>query len=336
MHHDPSNVWFFLPLADGVGLPEDIEQFWQWQTTTPGLGEFWGPYHWILQTYLRLRQHGFPCRFARQMPPTGVVIAHHNHLPENLRPSPNRLVVSALVDKPASQAKVCDLYVVHNRLQERQDPGRSFYIPSWPQVGLIPRSRERGTRFENAAFFGYPRQLPAELKSDAFRQRLLSAGLAWQMREQTHWHDFSDIDVIVAVRTLGTSQSHPNKSVLKLVNAWLAEVPAILGYESAFREVGRRNKDYIEARTPDEILHAVQQLKSNIEFRNMLVENGKARAAEFAAESVLERWQTFLAHVAIPQYRKRRRVARIERFLRKLPLYPAARSVKQKLSRILR
>ena len=43
----------------------------------------------------------------------------------------------------------------------------------------------------------------------------------------------------------------------KLINAWLAGCPGILGPESAFQQLRESELDYIEARTVDDIVNAV-------------------------------------------------------------------------------
>ena len=52
-----------------------------------------------------------------------------------------------------------------------------------------------------------------------------------------------------------------NKPFTKLVNAWRAGVPAILGPESAFQSLHRENTDYFDVRSLDEIKRSLEALR---------------------------------------------------------------------------
>ena len=165
------NIYFYLPLNENIPLPENIDTYWHWQTTTSGLSKNWGCYHWILQTYLYLKENGVRCHFVRHITSDGILITHIDHLPKYFKPDEDSLVVSTLVDRSISS--YCDFYIVHNPFREKRISNRFFYIPPWPQVSLIPRDRNRSTDFENVAFFGYLEQLAPELKSVFFLLRFI-------------------------------------------------------------------------------------------------------------------------------------------------------------------
>ena len=74
------------------------------------------------------------------------------------------------------------------------------------------------------------------------------------------WADYSDVDLVLAVRPpIGT---HTDKPASKLYNAWRAGVPALLGPEPAFRELYTDTLDYVEVSTVDEALAAIDRLRA--------------------------------------------------------------------------
>ncbi|OYY94866.1 MAG: hypothetical protein B7Y41_04730 [Hydrogenophilales bacterium 28-61-23] len=107
------------------------------------------------------------------------------------------------------------------------------------------------------------------------------------------WNDYSNIDLIVAIRR-DPSNKYNNKPASKLINAWLAGVPAILGAEVAYRELRKSRLDYMEAVTLEDVIGSIRMLKSNPEVYKSMVDNGKIRAQEFGAKKIEARWLCLL------------------------------------------
>lgn len=85
-------------------------------------------------------------------------------------------------------------------------------------------------------------QLCRELQLPAFAARLEALGVAFDVVHKGRaqdWRDYREADVVVAVRPFDSSL-HAAKPPSKLINAWLAGVPALLGAEAArsFRRSG--------------------------------------------------------------------------------------------------
>src|SRR5436309_1927650 len=93
------------------------------------------------------------------------------------------------------------------------------------------------------------------------------------LRRQRHL--LGDAVLVLAVRPEGRST---NKPASKLVNAWLAGVPALLGPEIAYRELRRSELDYCEVSSLAEAQAAVDRLLGDPGLYNAMVENGRARA----------------------------------------------------------
>ncbi len=262
---------------------------------TPTLGRVGNIYSWILQTYLRLKADGFPCTFVGTLPPEGIVIAYWDTVP---LPSANLLIVSVLAD--ANPNPYTQLAVIQNPLQALSFHN-GYYLPHWPQPGLIPRSAGRGNRFENIGFFGDILNLAPELKSPSWQAQLKSLGFNWHVVEPERWHDYSQIDAVLAVRGF-KERDYFHKPATKLFNAWHAGVPAILGCESAFQAERKNEMDYVEVSSPDEILAALKRLRDDPNLRQAMIANGRLRAEETSIESLAARWRDFITQIAIPAH----------------------------------
>ncbi len=258
-----------------------------------------GNAHWILQTYIHLKENNFPCEITKKMPNEGILLAHKRYVPDNLQIKKKLMPICIKVDKKIHPS--IDLHIVHNPLEGLLS--NNYYIPPWPQCGLIPRNKKRKDIFKNIAFMGWGHQLTEELKEPSFNEKLRKMGLNFKIVDDVSgkWHDFNEVDAILAVRSFKETE-HKNKSILKLINAWTAGVPAILGKESAFGAVKKNKLDYIEVGSLNDVFDALRKLKENKNLRREMIENGFKRAKEFSPAQTIEKWKTFFNDIAIPKY----------------------------------
>lgn len=300
------SIYFYLPHPYfPKQLPPSAEINWS--------GYGFGPYAWTIQTYLRLQAENFPCHLVNSLPAEGIVLFHRDVLQgqsQPLRPKPKLLLINLRADnkKPYPYAH---LHVVQNPA-EVSPFNHSYYLPHWPQPGLIPRQSARGERFETLAYFGHINNLAPELQAPAWQQQLAQIGLNWQPIIDRHcsfeevdqidprWNDYSNIDAIVAVRSFDRRQTYLNKPATKLVNAWLAGVPAVLGAESAYQAEGQANINYLEVTSLTQLLAALRQLKASPVLRQALVRQGTLAAQPFLPERLTAKWRQFLEDVAVP------------------------------------
>lgn len=266
-----------------------------------------GEYAWAIQTYLNLKADGFPCHLTGSIPEEGIVLAHHNSLSFFLRPSSRLLLIYLKADKPPRP--YAQLQVVQNSYEVKRLPN-SYYIPHWPIPGLIPRNPERGDRFETIAYFGTGGNISPELLGSNWKEILASMGLQWRFKGRNEWHDFSDIDAILAVRKFNSvAQSWDKeggawKPPTKLYNAWLAGVPAILGNEPAYQDQRQNEFSYIEVNSLEETIAQLKRLRDDKAFRSAIIEQGRKQVKDFSRDRTLEVWKTFLTDVAVPAYER--------------------------------
>jgi len=285
-------IYFYLPQEDWrEDMPDRADVYW------PGFSR--GIYCWTLQTYLHLKADGFPCRLVGTLPDAGIVLSHRESFKYELKPTSKVLMVCMKADQEAHP--YAQFHVVQN-LQETKVLKNSYYMPHWCQPGLVPRDADRGDRFENICYFGISYNLAPELKDPSWSQTLQQLGLHWQVVDRSRWHDYSDVDAIVAVRNFGQSQDYGWKPATKLYNAWHAGVPAILGRESAFQAERQGELDYIEVTSLGEAITALKRLQEQPQLRRAMIENGRDRAQKTPIDSILAQWHSFLIDVAVPAY----------------------------------
>ncbi|MBD2771727.1 hypothetical protein [Iningainema tapete] len=297
-------IYFYIPQRQwpAGNLPQKPEEYWQWMSAW-GSRYGRGRYDWTLQTYLYLKADDLKCDLIGTIPNSGIVVAHREFLPDDFQPSPNLLLVCIKADKDAHP--YAQLHIAQNPEDEilhRILPiWKSHYLPHWPQPGLIPRDSSRGERFEKVAFYGVTGTLAPELQQPTWEKELAALGLRWEIVDSQHWHDYSETDVIIAVRSFN-GEIYASKPPSKLYNAWHAGIPAILGCESAYRNERKSELDYLEVATLDSAIATLKRLRDDYNLRQAMIENGYIRAQERGTTNITAQWRTFLTDIATPAY----------------------------------
>ncbi|BAZ16363.1 hypothetical protein NIES4071_82390 [Calothrix sp. NIES-4071] len=299
-------IYFYMHPSEmpASGVPDDAGPTWSGfidYMRQPGIGlnPVITSYCWTLQTFLYLREAGLKCEITATIPDDGIIIVQRAALPFNFKPKPKQLIVCIKADfeiHPYAQ-----LNVVQNP-EEVKTVRDSFFIRLWLQPGLIKRDPARGNKFENIAFIGAIGSLAPELKNPSWSAMLESIGLRWLMPGEQHWHDYSNIDAIVAVRTFDPKEDYRYKPATKLQNAWLGDVPAIVGTDSAFRGERQSELDFIEVSSIDETIAALKRLRDDYDLYQAMVKNGRVRSEKLTTTSLVERWKEFITQKAIPAY----------------------------------
>jgi len=324
---DPQ-VTFCLPEIESLEALEalDPERDWQQFGATR--------LTWIAQTYLRLRDAGHPVRLSRTAPSEGVVVIEATSRRRLLaRGLPSRVLLVAVRADHRAQ-RYADVEIVQN--DQDADDSSVFFVPHWPQPGLVPRDPKRGSRLRTAAFTGHAPNLHPDFQSPRWHDFLASLGIAWRDEvmpwagqeasyASCRWNDFSEIDALVAVRKRW-GDPYPRKPASKLANAWHAGVPAILGPEYAYERLRRSELDFLAVSSFEETMAAVRRLHREPALYDAMVKNGRARFREVCAEAVTRRWASVLFDALVPaaRARARRRGLALDRALKQLR-YRAAR-----------
>jgi hypothetical protein len=245
---------------------------------------------WIMQTDLRLSRRGLDVHLVSQPMPGAINVVMNYDL--GIRQlSYQSYIVSCRAD--TFRPTICHHTIVqnpHNLLS-----ANDHLVQHWPQPGLIPRDVSRGSRLETIAYMGSSVNLWSAFREQSFEQKLRAIGVTFRANEDaSNFHDYKDYDMVLAVRDL-TESDYFAKPASKLINAWHAGVPALLGPEPAYRALRTSPLDYIEIRSPEEAIHAVTLLKEDPKLYRRMVENGLVRAREFTIDRIAARWRQVLA-----------------------------------------
>lgn len=337
MNNSIPPVFFFLPSQALINnVPETIDDYWNWineavrispaKLGTRNIPCTWlGPYNWVIQTFMYLRSSGFPCELSASLPDEGIIITHGDFLPRFLKPIPRRFIVEIKPDRPL-QCAHANFVIVQNR----HDPicrgisslfVKAAFVNYWPQPGLIPRDVTRKDRFENICFMGNPEQFIGEV--DVLESEINKLGLHWKMIPRERWHDYREVDAIVAVRPADslktgttfmkrlfrkiTAGTHPalssdRKPASKLLNAWAAGTPAIVSPDDAFKDLRASDLDYLVAHNVQEIIQRLKQLRDDPALRRAMTEHGRERAGEYVPETIIPAWRSVISGQIVPEY----------------------------------
>ena len=165
----------------------------------------------------------------------------------------------------------------------------------WPQPGIIPRDPARGPRVEQLCYKGRLLNLDDAFRSEAFLAQMAAIGVTFEidafdgLRGQHDWNDYAGSDAVLAVRNL-TLYDARKKPASKLVNAWFADLPALLGPEPAFRELGTPGEDYIEVRTQADVLEALSALRDTPDLMCRMIENGRRKRRLYDDQALTRLW----------------------------------------------
>lgn len=295
-------VSFFLPGESDLEALKSLDPDEDWRELQIGERA------WVLQTWLRLASAGHPVRLCGEPPSGGIVVFHAKH-EGVLRRYGRRLGEAVLLGIRADNREplIADFETVQNG--RYADGRRSFFLPFWPQPGLLPRDPARGTAIRRVAFKGFEQNLHPDFRTPDWRDFLTGKEIEWEVdavpfagaatdRFGTDWPDFRAVDLILAVRP-GDRHLWTSKPATKLFNAWQAGVPVLLGPEHAYRELRRSELDYLEVGSLEEAKAAVTRLLESPDLYRAMVENGRVRGEEFTVEATLARWVDLLG-VKIP------------------------------------
>ncbi len=260
---------------------------------------------WIYQTWLRLTEAGFAACLVHELPKAGIVVALTGTLPPRYRPPGAQLLLGVAADGLPHPG--ANLHLLQNAAHAARLPG-SVFMPHWPHPQLVPRDSQRGDVFRNVRFHGDARNLPTELAAPAFAEALRTQlDLAFEIRPPHQWHDYSDADCVLAIRTFDRKPLL-SKPATKLYNAWLAGVPVLGGLDSAARTDGHPGIDYISCGSPDEVLSTLHRLKADPVLRGSLADAGARTGQNFSQPATTGRWKALLLSVSntlAPRWQKK-------------------------------
>lgn len=286
---------YFLKLRNlqFENLPKTVAEF----EAMPVIKLSTAPIDWTLQTYLRLKEAGYSdLELTNEVPTNGIVIAHADAFYDE-QLDDQRKIYKVAIQGDRMQAVQAHVHVVQNPTDHKIKKHLAHFIPFWPQYNLVKRDANRAVM--KVSYCGWQRWQAWPLQAPHFAETMSGLGMELDYKfedRKAEWHDYSQADVILAARSFD-GNPYVNKPATKLYNAWRAEVPAILGPESAYQALRRDDLDYLEISSEAEAVEAIKQLKEDSQLYSRMVENGRQRATEFTTESIVQKWAAFIANV---------------------------------------
>lgn len=254
---------------------------------------------WIITTYLELLNRGYDVELSESFAPGKICVAHHDHIIWVRKSSIRSYIISIKADRALTYTCENEIVQSPTSLETRSD----YYIPYWPQSNIIPRDVNRGSKIENIVYMGRERNLGARFRDEEFQKKLINLGVNLKIIDRPNWHNYYTADLVLAIRD-GTEHYLKSKPANKLVNAWIAGIPAIVGNEPAFKALRRSELDYFTAETQEDILSIVKKLKASPNMYNDMAQNARMRAAEFSFDAISKYWEKILFHEIVPSYHR--------------------------------
>jgi hypothetical protein len=153
------------------------------------------------------------------------------------------------------------------------------------------------------AYVGYAHNGNLASTPESWKKMLDPHNIEFRFLTEKNWHDLSSIDVLIGIRSFDHNK-HNNKPPSKLINAWHAGIPFIGGHDSAFKQVGTPDEDYLLAGTQKEVVNAILKLRDEPELYEKLVRKGFKKAEEYTIEKVSQQWFDILVGPVTRRYMK--------------------------------
>lgn len=287
MNKVPLHFIYGRKIEDHIYEITDVDTYWQ---------DFIdGRQIWILQSYCILRNYYDAVSLGNSPRRDAVNIIHANDI-GFLNEIDNYYFVTVRADK--KPVMWSNFEIVQNKLQMRQ---KASYVTHWPQPGLIKRKKS-STEIKNVAFLGAIEQ--NILRNYPIENDLRSIGIEYMGLDRANWHDYSNFDAALAIRSFGNGNQHADKPPSKLINAWRAEVPLLASNDSAYAQIGTPGEDYIVVDSYADLLEKISFLQSHPDYYGKIVENGIKKRERYSRDTIAQEWLNVFTNAIFPEYVK--------------------------------
>lgn len=288
-------VYFVIPETQRKKWPAQLHEAALGQYSVDEIAAFFtaGVDVHILQTWLLLkeREREFSFHLVSHAVKDEICVFHY----DNAKPRHGLLDCFSIVvraDRPP--VPYADIVLEQNPLAS----GAAWHMPHWVQPGLIPRDESRADRLERIALVGSRQYQPSWVFESAFLKLMSDLGIELTLMDAGNWCDYSRIDAIVALRPGLSLRVLQTKPASKLINAWAAGTPALLGVEPAYQALRSHPLDYLEITGPESLLCNLRRIKQTPGLYAALRQRCALRAPEGDRARVCARWLDLFTHAA--------------------------------------
>ena len=256
-----------------------------------------GNFCWCLRSYLILsKRNKLNVQCSNHLINGAINLVHSDQLLQ-LKGNADQFIVCVRADYP--KRRWAHYHIVQNK---RQILSNTSFIPHWLQPGLIKRDLSRHDVLK-VAYSGQLFNGNFAGSEEAWRKLFAPYGIEFVTLTAGAWHDLSNVDVLIALRSFD-SKPHNTKPPSKLFSAWHSQIPLVAGYDSAFLQVVSPGKEYLLAKTPEEVVNCVLQLKNDPTLYKTIVENGLKKTLLYNETTIAETWENVLINPIMNRYQQ--------------------------------
>jgi hypothetical protein len=243
-----------------------------------------------------MKMKGWPVSISYELEPNCINVVHGQVARRQLSASSFRKYFIVGIRADFRPFPYGQFEIVQNKHSEGKN---CIYMPHFPQPGLLARASDR-KGVVNVCFSG--RMQNSGIDPDQFSTDLEAMGCHFVFKGEGQWQEMQDVDLLVGIRSL-SKEPHHTKPPTKLFNAWLAGIPFIGGYDSAYEQVGIPGENYLRVASYEELLEAIKRLRDDVQLYCNMVDEGLCAGAGYGAEKTAERWESFFKEQVCPTYR---------------------------------
>ena len=251
---------------------------------------------WVWAIYCRLKKKGLPVSFSYE-PVEGAINFIHGEVARfqlTKRDLKTHSIVGIRADfRPFPYGQ---FEIVQNK---QAIAGRRIFMPHFSQPGLLSRERTRN-ELKNVCFSG--REINF-INMEQLSMDLREMGCKYVFKGPGEWQDMRDIDLLLGIRSF-SKKAYNSKPPTKLFNAWLAGIPFVGGYDSAYLQVGKPDENYLRVSSYAELMQSIDRLRGDPVFYKRLVEAGAMAAQAYTPEKITDQWINVLETLIVPDFVK--------------------------------
>ncbi len=285
-----SRIHFIANPATGDDL--DVLRTLAWEEGTVACTR----HTWVWALYCQLKLRGIGVSISYEFETEAINVVHCQTARGLLKASDFRKYFIVGIRADFRPFPYGQFEIVQNRHSES---ARCIYIPLYPQPGLLERDPRRG-EVVNVCFSGRPQN---SIDYTKLKDDLKKIGCRFVFKGVGRWHEMFDVDILLGIRSLSKRPYH-SKPATKLFNAWLAGIPFIGGYDSAFSQVGVPGENYIRVSSYEELINSIRDLVKNPALYKKLQQNGKVAGAGYTSERITDLWVELLEGKIFPAYQQ--------------------------------
>ena len=254
---------------------------------------------WTLRTYLELRGT-YECRLTDTMPESGIVFFFRGSVNLVEKPNKNQFWVCMTADTtwhPYSQVNLFQNTYWINKYPQ------AYFVRHWPQLNII-KSKPIVSELKNIAYFGDLNNLAAELKSEDWNDFINDNGYVFMIPPSKEWNNYSDIDLVIGIRSFDKNERFLSKPSSKLINAWRAGTVYISGNDSACLYEKQGEYDFIQVDSYEALKGMLLLLRQDEKLFGKYKSQAVTCGERFSNSFFASQWMELIDKQIVPRYKK--------------------------------